>query len=37
MQMNDIRCVTTICKGVPAANDVGFGSDYGEESKIQIV
>jgi hypothetical protein len=33
MQMDDIKGVSTIHKGVVAAYDVGFGSDYGEESK----
>jgi hypothetical protein len=33
MQMDDIRGVSTICKGLVAAHEAGFGSDYGEESK----
>jgi hypothetical protein len=37
MQMDDIKGVSTIHKGIVAANDAGFGSDYGEESKSFVL
>jgi uncharacterized protein YheU (UPF0270 family) len=33
MQMDDIRGVSTICKGLVAAHEAEFGSDFGEKSK----